>query len=257
MHMPRKRFGQNFLTDKNIIFKIINAVNPKPSETLLEIGPGFGALTLPLLETCKKLYAVELDRDVIPHLKISAESVGELILHEGDVLKFKFQDLFSNLQKIRCIGNLPYNISSPLIFHLLEQREWIYDMHFMLQKEMVNRIVAKPGSKEYGRISVMVQYFCKVEKLFIVKPTAFNPPPKVDSAIIRLKPHEKLPVIADDEKNFADLVRDAFNQRRKTIANSLKKYITSEKLRELDIDPKIRAEELSVADFVRMANNLF
>src|SRR6056297_2387326 len=136
-HIPRKRFGQNFLVDKNVVFKIVNAISPKETDTLLEIGPGLGALTLPLLDACKKLNAVELDRDVIPLLKASAETVGELNLFEGDVLKFKFEDLFSELQPIRCVGNLPYNISSPLIFHLLQQRHWIKDMHFMLQKEMV------------------------------------------------------------------------------------------------------------------------
>lgn len=254
MHTPRKRFGQNFLVDKNIIFQIINSINPKPDETLLEIGPGFGALTIPLLEVCKTLYAVELDRDVIPHLKLQAEGVGNLILHEGDILKFRFDDLFAEPKKIRCVGNLPYNISSPLIFHLLAQRQWISDMFFMLQKEMVDRIVAAPGSKDYGRISVMVQYFCKTEKLFGIGPAAFNPPPKVDSAMIRLIPYEILPVTANDEIKFATIVREAFNQRRKTISNSLKGVLTPAQLLSLDIDPKTRAEQLSVTDFVRMAN---
>lgn len=253
-HIPRKRFGQNFLVDNHVIFKIINAIAPKETDTLLEIGPGLGALTIPLLEACKKLNAVELDRDVIPLLKASAKDVGELNLFEGDVLKFKFEDLFDELKPIRCVGNLPYNISSPLIFHLLQQRQWIKDMHFMLQKEMVDRIVAKPGSKTYGRISVMVQYFCQVEKLFLVKPTAFNPPPKVDSAIIYLRPYAKLPFKVDDEIKLGVIVRDAFNQRRKTISNSLKKHINSEQLVEMGIDPKTRPEQLSIEQFVRITN---
>lgn len=254
MHTPRKRFGQNFLIDKNIIFQIINSINPKPNETLLEIGPGLGALTIPLLEVCKTLYAVELDRDVIPHLKLQAEDVGKLVLYEGDILKFRFDNLFTKPKKIRCVGNLPYNISTPLMFHLLEQRQWIVDMFFMLQKELVDRIVATPGSKDYGRISVMVQYFCKTEKLFGIKPDAFNPAPKVDSAMIRLTPYETLPITANDESKLATLVREAFNQRRKTISNSLKGLLTPGQLLSLDIDPKIRAEQLSVTDFVKMAN---
>lgn len=254
MHTPRKRFGQNFLVDKNIIFKIINSINPKPTETILEIGPGLGALTIPLLELCKTLYAVELDRDVIPILKEATAKVGNLILYEGDVLNFKFEELFSEPKKIRCVGNLPYNISSPLIFHLLKQRQWIFDMHFMLQKEMVQRICATSGTKEYGRISVMVQYYCKTEALFIIKPMAFNPAPKVDSAIIRLTPYETLPIKANDEIKFANLVRDAFNQRRKTISNSLKGIVSVDQLISLGIDPKIRPEQLSVAEFVKMAN---
>lgn len=254
MHIARKRFGQNFLTDKNVIFKIIHLIQPKIGETLLEIGPGFGALTFPLLEICKKLYAIELDRDIIPHLTKKAAELGELILYEGDALKFKFFDLFPTFQKIHCIGNLPYNISTPLIFHLLEQREWITDMHFMLQNEMVDRIIAMPGSKEYGRISVMVQYVCQAEKCLVIKPTAFNPSPKVDSAIIHLKPYTTLPFIANNEKLFAEIVRTAFNQRRKTITNSLKKYLSAKDLLQLNIDHNIRAEALSVADFVKIAN---
>ncbi len=253
-HKARKRFGQNFLTDKNIITKLINTISPKDAEFFLEIGPGLGALTLPLLEKTKKLQVIELDRNVIPILAEKAKYKGELNIISADVLKVNFSELFAQHAPIRCVGNLPYNISSPIIFHLLTYRHLFADMHFMLQKEMVDRIVAKPGTKTYGRISVMVQYFCLCEKLFYVPPTAFDPPPKVESAIIYLKPKMVISLPAEDETIFSELVRDAFGQRRKTLGNALKKYFSKEDWDKLQFDSKQRAENLSVDDFVKLTN---
>jgi 16S rRNA (adenine1518-N6/adenine1519-N6)-dimethyltransferase len=254
MAQARKRFGQNFLQDGQVISQIIACFAPSASDHCVEIGPGLGALTLPLLKKIKHLEAVELDRDIIPVLLENSKHIGELIIHQGDVLKFDFHALVKNNKKLRIIGNLPYNISTPLIFHLLNQLDSIEDMIFMLQQEVVDRMAAAPNSKEYGRLTVMVQYHCQVEGLFSIPPQAFHPAPKVQSKLVHLIPHDQKPFIARDEKLFADIVREAFGQRRKTIRNSLKNLITDETFEQLGLSPTDRAENLSVGDYVRLAN---
>lgn len=256
-HIPRKRFGQHFLHDQQIIARIVQSVAPKPDDCIVEIGPGLGALTTQLLPLVKKMAVVELDRDVIPELVSKCESLGELKIHQADALKFNFAELAPQNKKLRIVGNLPYNISTPLLFHLLEQSDVIEDMFFMLQKEVVDRICAKPNEDDYGRLSVMMHYYCQADALFLVRPGAFNPPPKVDSAVVRLVPHNKLPHIANDVALFATIVREAFNHRRKTLRNCLKNFISAEQLSELGIDPIRRPEELSVEEFVRIANIKF
>lgn len=253
-HTPRKRFGQNFLHDQNVIGKIVSAINPKPQDNLVEIGPGQGALTCRLLPQLERMHAVELDRDLIPLLEQQCSSVGRLTIHSSDVLKFDFTTLFERDRPLRVVGNLPYNISTPLIFHLLEHRTLIQDMHFMLQKEVVDRLAAAPNSKAYGRLSVMVQRHCKVEPLFTIGPGAFNPPPKVNSSVVRLTPWEQPVVSIDDEERFALVVSAAFAQRRKTIRNSLKALVTTEQFEDCDIDPGRRAETLTLAEFSHLSN---
>lgn len=248
---PRKRFGQNFLRDKDITAKIIAAISPKKNDQIIEIGPGLGALTTQLLPIVSEMSAVEIDRDLIPKLQASCKDLGILNIYQEDALKFDFCKLGTTL---RIVGNLPYNISTPLIFHLLDQIECVLDMHFMLQKEVVERLNALPGTKDYGRLSVMVQYFCEVTQLFTVKPQAFYPVPKVTSAVVRLIPHIKIPTPARDIKTLEKIVKQAFSQRRKIIQNSLKTIISAEQLSELNIDPKSRPEQLSVEDFVRISN---
>lgn len=250
---PKKSLGQHFLRDKNIIEKIIQSINPKNTENFIEIGPGYGALTQALLPHVKKIDAIELDRDLIEELKTNCRNLGNLSVHHLDALKLDVNEISKN-QPIRIAGNLPYQISTPLIFHLIEQIDNIIDMHFMLQKEVVDRITAPPGSKTYGRLSVMVQYYCKCEYLFYVSPNAFNPPPKVDSAILRLIPYEEKPFITNDENKFAIIVRECFNHRRKTIRNTLKEFVSAEKLESININPQLRPEQLSVGDFVNIAN---
>ncbi|MFA6058573.1 MAG: 16S rRNA (adenine(1518)-N(6)/adenine(1519)-N(6))-dimethyltransferase RsmA [Taibaiella sp.] len=255
MTIARKRFGQNFLQDGQVISQIIACFAPKPGDHCVEIGPGLGALTLPLLKKIKHLEAVELDRDIIPVLLENSKNIGELIIHQGDVLQFDFQTLIKNNKKLRIIGNLPYNISTPLIFHLLNQLNIIEDMIFMLQQEVVDRMAAAPNNKDYGRLSVMVQYHCQVEGLFSIPPEAFHPAPKVQSKLVHLIPYDKKPFIACNEKLFADIVREAFGQRRKTIRNSLKNLITDETFEQLGLSPTDRAENLSVGDYVQLANS--
>lgn len=257
MHQARKRFGQNFLQDGQVISHIVESFAPKPQEVCVEIGPGLGALTLPLLKKNPHLQAIELDRDIIPILLAKSKAVGDLTIYQGDVLQFDFHSLFKNNQKLRIIGNLPYNISTPLIFHLLEQLDVVKDMMFMLQQEVVDRMAAAPNSKTYGRLSVMVQYHCEVEALFVIPPEAFSPPPQVFSKLVRLVPHLQKPIVAQDELLFANIVREAFGQRRKTIRNSLKKIIPENIFERLGLAPTLRAENLSVADYVRLSNQLF
>jgi len=252
-HAPRKRFGQNFLSDDHIIAKIVASISPQKKQVLIEIGPGQGALTLPLLQQIDTLTAIEIDRDLIALLQQKSDA-SRLNIIAQDVLKVDFRNIYTEKQqKLRIIGNLPYNISTPLLFHLLKDADIISDMHFMLQKEVVDRMSAVPGNKDYGRLTVMIQYFCEVQKLFDVPPHAFYPAPKVTSAIVRLTPHQHLPNIAHDHTRFRDMVRDAFNQRRKTLQNSLKHYFDAA-VWPSDIDPKARPETLSVAQFVRLAN---
>lgn len=254
-HRPRKRFGQNFLHDQNVIRGIVAAIHPQTGERLVEIGPGLGALTEPLLAALGEMDVVELDRDLVPRLQVQFATQGTLRIHNADALKFDFCSLRQNDdEKLRVAGNLPYNISTPLIFHLLDQSPCIRDMHFMLQKEVVQRLAAKPGGGDYGRLSVMVQYRCEVEKLFVVPPGAFNPPPKVDSAIVRLIPHASPPFPANDEKLFARLVNQAFSQRRKTLRNNMKGLLDAAAIEALGIDPGCRPETLSLEQFVALAN---
>lgn len=256
-HQARKRFGQNFLVDQNIIQRIVRAIAPRANDHLVEIGPGQGAITALLLDACPNLQVMELDRDLIPILQQKFSGYPGLTIHAADALKFDFSKLPPEGQRLRVVGNLPYNISTPLLFHLLGYRGLIADMHFMLQKEVVERLAAEPSSKDYGRLSIMCQYFCQVEFLFEVGPHCFRPAPKVDSAIVRLTPHATLPYEAEDTKLLDTLVKTAFQQRRKTLRNALKQWLPAEaSLATLGIDPQCRPEELRVQDYVALANHL-
>ncbi|WP_260295325.1 16S rRNA (adenine(1518)-N(6)/adenine(1519)-N(6))-dimethyltransferase RsmA [Sedimenticola hydrogenitrophicus] len=253
-HQAKKRFGQNFLHDPGVIQRIIASIHPRPDEHLVEIGPGHGAITRELLKRCGRLDAVELDRDLIHPLAVSCAGLGELNIYNSDALKFDFASLAGDGRPLRLVGNLPYNISTPILFHLLQFADIIRDMHFMLQKEVVQRMAAGPGGKTYGRLSVMMQAWCEVEALFEIGPGAFKPAPKVDSAIVRLIPHAQPPHVIDDPAHFARLVTSAFSQRRKTLRNSLGKLVDAELIVAAGIDPSLRAERLSLADFVRLSN---
>ena len=255
-HRARKRFGQNFLRDLGIISRIVRAVGPRSTDRLVEIGPGQGALTEPLLEAAGHLEVIELDRDLIPGLRVQFFNYPDFVIHEGDALKFDFAALKGDGPALRVVGNLPYNISTPLIVHLLAAGDAVEDMHFMLQKEVVERLAAEPGGTDWGRLSVMAQYYCHVEQLFIVPPEAFVPRPKVDSAIVRLTPHEKLPHVADDPALLFELVKLAFGQRRKTLRNNVKGRVSHETLESLGIDPVRRPQTLSVAEYVAIANRV-
>ncbi len=253
-HKARKRFGQNFLHDQAIIGRIVKSIHPKPGQKLIEIGPGLGALTTHVLPIVKSLDVVELDRDVIPKLQVACDGMGELRIHQSDALKFDFAE-FAGDEKLRVFGNLPYNVSSPLMFHLFDAADHIADMHFMLQKEVVERLAAKPCTKAYGRLTVMAQYYCQVEFLFVVKPGAFNPAPKVDSAIVRLTPHQNRLEVADI-KLMEQILAAAFSKRRKTLRNALKEYISADSLQQLAIDPARRPETLTVAEYVAVTNQV-
>ncbi len=253
-HQARKRFGQNFLHDVSIIHNILAYAHPQTDEHWVEIGPGLGALTKPLLDASVKLDVVELDRDLVARLQKQFASSAQLTIHSADALNFDFSALAKNDEKLRVIGNLPYNISTPLMFHLLETTRCIEDMHFMLQKEVVDRICAEPGGKKYGRLSVMMQYFCATEWLFDVPPESFDPAPQVMSAIVRLAPHPQPPVQVDDFATFSQLVMQAFSQRRKTIRNSLKNQLSEAQIIELGIDANLRAESVSLEEFARLSN---
>jgi len=255
-HKPRKRFGQNFLHDKMVIQRIVNNINPRQGDHIVEIGPGEGALTELILDKIGAMDVVELDRDLIPLLKIRFVMQEGLTIHQADALKFNFCELKESDKKLRIIGNLPYNISTPLLFHLFDNNHCIQDMHFMLQKEVVDRIVAKPGDSAYGRLGIMMQYYCRSEYVFTVKPGAFRPPPKVDSAIVRLIPHEKPPVEIDDFNTFSEIVNFSFTQRRKTLRNILKGKLEVSQIEALGIEPTIRPERLSLQDFTKIANSL-
>jgi 16S rRNA (adenine1518-N6/adenine1519-N6)-dimethyltransferase len=251
-HTPRKRFGQNFLSAPGIVARIVAAIAPQPADIVIEIGPGLGALTQPLLAKLQHLHVVEIDRDLIARLK-ETYSPEQVTIHEGDALKFDFGVLGN---KLRIVGNLPYNISTPLLFHLAQYAERIIDMHFMLQKEVVDRMVADPGGAAFGRLSVMLQYRFEMERLFIVPPGAFVPAPKVDSAIVRMVPKPAAALAVRDEQAFAEVVTAAFGQRRKMLRNTLRELVAEADLLALDIRPTARAEELAVDDFVRIANHL-
>lgn len=254
-HRARKRFGQNFLHDHGIIRRIVNAVHPQAGQRLLEIGPGQGAITELLLESEAHLDVIELDRDLVPILEHKFGERDNFQLHQGDALKFDIASLAGD-HPLRVVGNLPYNISTPLIFHLLAHQQCIRDMHFMLQKEVVQRLAAEAGSKAYGRLGIMAQYFCQVEDLFDVPPEAFTPRPKVQSAIVRLIPHTSPPYPAKDISQLQMVLRCAFNQRRKTLRNNLKDVISSAQLEAMDIDPGTRPERVSLQQFVTIANAL-
>ena len=251
-HVARKRFGQNFLVSPGIVAKIVEAIRPQSNDVVVEIGPGLGALTEPLLARLAHLHVVEIDRDLIARLR-ERFPADRLAIHEGDALQFGFSGLGPGL---RVVGNLPYNISTPLLFHLAACAERVRDMHFMLQREVVERMVAAPGGSEYGRLSVMLQYRFAMERLFLVPPDSFDPPPKVESAIVRMIPLPADALAAKDEALFAKVVSAAFGQRRKMLRNTLRDLIGEDALVALDIKPTARAEELGVAEYVRIANAL-
>ena len=253
-HRARKRFGQHFLHDRNVIDKILLSIAPRAGERLIEIGPGLGAITLPLLERCGSLTAIELDRDVIPRLEAAAAGKGNLQIIQGDALRIDFRKLTTPGTRLRLVGNLPYNISTPLLFHFLDQAENIQDMHFMLQKEVVQRMAASPGGKEYGRLTVMLAARCQVEPLFNIGAGAFRPPPKVESAFVRLTPYTAPPFPIDDTGHFGRLVTQAFSHRRKTLRNALQGIADETLIRQAGIDPGARPETLSPADFARLSN---
>ncbi|MEC4749362.1 16S rRNA (adenine(1518)-N(6)/adenine(1519)-N(6))-dimethyltransferase RsmA [Methylomicrobium sp. Wu6] len=255
-HIARKRFGQNFLHDQSVIRHIIACLDAKPDQHWVEIGPGQGALTEPLLKTGARLDVVELDRDLVELLKKKFAGQTHFEIHSADALKFDFSTLAKEDERLRIVGNLPYNISTPLMFHLLSNAHCIEDMHFMLQKEVVDRLCAEPGNKQYGRLSVMMQYACEAECLFDVPPESFDPAPKVISSIVRLTPHRRPPVQVDSRENLNRVVTQAFSQRRKTLRNSLKDLISDNDLNALSIDPKLRAENLTLSDFAKLSNLL-
>ena len=255
-HRARKRFGQNFLHDPGIINKIVRAVSAKSSDHLVEIGPGQGAITSELIESGARLDAIEVDRDLVARLQHQFADNNNFRLHQADALDFDFATLQSNQEKLRVVGNLPYNISTPLIFHLLNQQALIQDMHFMLQLEVVKRLAAGPGSKTYGRLGIMTQYFCHVESLFEVPPEAFSPRPKVTSAIVRLTPYPEPPFPARNLDTLATLLRTAFNLRRKTLRNSLKALMPREQMEALAVDLNARPETLSLEQFVDISNHI-
>jgi len=252
-HRPRKRFGQNFLHDPAVIARIIAAVAPHPGDALVEIGPGRGAITLPLLKAAGQLAVIELDRDLVGPLQDLCREAGELTVYSADALRFDFCRLMDD-KPLRVVGNLPYNISTPLLFHLLDQQHCMAEMFFMLQKEVVERMAAAPGSDSYGRLSVMLQYRCRVTPLFRIGPGAFHPPPKVESAFVHLEPHRTPPVSVANEEVFAELVRRAFAQRRKTLRNTLRDMLDTGGISAAGIDPASRAGTLSLEQFAALAN---
>jgi len=254
-HVPRKRFGQHFLHDQGILRRIVEAIAPKPDDRIVEIGPGEGALTLPLLRAAGHMTAIELDRDLIESLATRTRDIGALNLISADVLTVDFGALAGDTA-LRIVGNLPYNISTPILFHCLDYAGSIRDMHFMLQKEVVDRMAAPPGSKTYGRLSVMLQLRCTVEPLFKVPPGAFRPPPKVDSAVVRLTPRPPAERPDVDGALVARVVKAAFGQRRKTLANALHGVASAQQIESSGIEPRVRAEQLAPAAFVALARTI-
>ena len=250
-HRPRKRFGQHFLSDPGIIDAIMQAIDPRPVDTIVEIGPGHGAITEPLAKRAGRLHCVELDRDLAAALRHGLGPRDNVTIHEADALNFDFCALGDSL---RIVGNLPYNISTPLLFHLVDSRDCITDMHFMLQKEVVERMTASPGSKAYGRLGIMLGCHFSVEALFDVGPQCFDPPPAVVSAVARLVPLGRSRPAIDDETLLGRLVATAFSQRRKTLRNALKTLLDDKELRSLGIDPGKRPETIPVSAYVALAN---
>jgi len=249
----RKRFGQNFLTDQSVISRIVDSISPQPGETLIEIGPGQAALTDPLAATGVDLHLVEIDRDLVAQLAVRFATRPNVRIHQGDALKMDFSTVTDG-KSFRLIGNLPYNISTPLLFHLLQWSNLIIDMHFMLQLEVVRRMAATPGNKAWGRLSIMCQYFCEVTPLFTVQPESFSPRPRVQSSIVRLTPHSKVPVQIDSKDNFDRLVRQAFSMRRKTLRNCFRGLLDVSQIEAASIDPGLRPEALSLAQFASLSN---
>jgi len=254
-HKARKRFGQNFLHDQQVIDRIIASIAPKATDLLLEIGPGQAALTRPLLESGAELHLIELDRDLVAKLQEQFSDSANITIHSCDALKANFPEI-TGKRPFRLIGNLPYNISTPLIFHVLQWHEQIIDMHFMLQKEVVDRMAAEPGSRTYGRLSVMTQFRCKVTPLFDVLPESFSPAPRVCSSIVRLQPLRESPADAGSFDNLNRVVVSAFSMRRKTLRNSLRQHFTADQILAAGIDPGLRAEQLSLSQFAALARTL-
>ncbi len=255
-HRPRKRFGQNFLRDDSIIESIARAISPAKGDHLVEIGPGEGSLTQALITTGCQLDAIELDRDLRTKLLSSFSTYPGFTLHSADALKFNFASLISQPHPLRIVGNLPYNISTPLIFRLLDEAKIIVDMHFMLQLEVADRLAAQPGTRDWGRLSIMAQFRCQIEKLFEVPPHAFYPPPKVQSAVVRLTPHASPQFPETDVKKISEVVTQAFSQRRKTLRNNFKGIMADADFEQIGINPACRAEALSIADFVAISKRL-
>ncbi|MSQ80663.1 MAG: 16S rRNA (adenine(1518)-N(6)/adenine(1519)-N(6))-dimethyltransferase RsmA [Candidatus Methylopumilus sp.] len=251
-YIAKKKFGQNFLKDTSIIYAIIQSINPLQNDLLIEIGPGLGALTKALLEKTKHLFAIELDRDIVNWMK-NEYSKNSITIFNEDVLNFNFHQFN---QKIRIVGNLPYNISTPILFKCIENIVIIKDLHFMLQKEVVDRMIAIPSSSAYGRLSVMLQYYFRIEHLVHVPKESFEPEPKVESSFVRLIPYETCPFIANNIDQFGMIVKEAFSQRRKTIRNTLKAFMNENDFEKIDINSQLRAENLSVSDFVKISNYL-
>ena len=251
-HVAKKKFGQNFLKDSSIIHAIIQSIQPLQDDLLVEIGPGLGALTKPLLEKTKHLFAIELDRDIVNWMQ-NQYSKNNITIFNEDVLNFNFHQFD---KKIRIVGNLPYNISTPILFKCIEDIKIITDLHFMLQKEVVDRMIAAPSSSEYGRLSVMLQYYFAMEHLVHVPKESFDPEPKVESSFVRLIPYDHYPFVANNIDQFGKIVKEAFSQRRKTIRNTLKNFMNANDFENIDINPQLRAENLSVSDFVKISNYL-
>ncbi|MDG1693288.1 MAG: 16S rRNA (adenine(1518)-N(6)/adenine(1519)-N(6))-dimethyltransferase RsmA [Porticoccaceae bacterium] len=254
-HKPRKRFGQNFLIDQQVIGQIVAAINPQVEDNLIEIGPGMAAITEHLVKLCPSMTLVELDRDLIEFLKKKLSNYPLISIINSDALKTDFGQFYQG-GKLRLVGNLPYNISTPLLFHLLETRENIRDMHFMLQREVVDRLSASPGQKSYGRLSVMIQYHCRVMPLIPVPPMSFNPAPKVQSAVVRLTPYSELPYKADNTQLLSQIVRLCFQQRRKTLKNCLNTFSEYLSPNSIAVDLTKRPEQLSVKEFVTLCNSI-
>jgi 16S rRNA (adenine1518-N6/adenine1519-N6)-dimethyltransferase len=252
-HAAKKRFGQHFLHDPQVIERILRSINPQPQDVLVEIGPGLGALTAPLLRRHGRLHVVEIDRDVVPHLRAACGDDPGLQLHLADALKFDYASLAEPGRPLRLAGNLPYNISTPLLFHLLRHAGQVRDMHFMLQKEVVDRLTAEPDTEDYGRLTVSVAARAQADWLFMVGPGAFRPPPKVDSAVVRLTPRPA-PFAIDDMAAFDEVVLAAFSQRRKTLSNALRRLLPAAEIEAVGIDPRARGETLTPAQFALLAN---
>lgn len=254
-HKPRRRFGQHFLIDDRVIEQIVAIIAPADGDYLIEIGPGLGALTQVLVHSDATLDVIELDRDLAQTLAQRLGDPTNLRIHTMDALKTDFTELAEG-KTLRILGNLPYNISSALLFHLLEHRRVIKDMHFMLQNEVADRLVAKPGSRTYGRLSVMVGLLCQVEKLFLVRPESFSPAPRVDSAVLRLTPRAMPAAPVECLEDFEHVVRQAFSQRRKTLRNALRTLLDETQIRLADIDPGARPETLNLESFAALSNTL-